>query len=185
MRIWLALILGTTLILAACGQNAPARNNKNINPPELTQQQLNELREQGVHVMTAWPEGDTLYLNVLEPSQRAVAKIYELTGENVVIIKEEARFFIRGEITEINDSEDRRTLLIENGDVDSEYDKAYISVNEYTKILVPRERHSQEVAEALCQQALETGQLVEIAIVGPVAESYPPQAGAGIVKIID
>ncbi|NLZ52042.1 MAG: DUF3221 domain-containing protein [Thermoanaerobacteraceae bacterium] len=88
---------------------------------------------------------------------------------------------IRGEITEIilDDDEKVAAVLVE-GKVESDtvYDKARVAIAKDSVIL---KTNGQE----LQPQDLEQGMKVEVVFQGPVAESYPVQAQAKAIRVLD
>jgi hypothetical protein len=87
---------------------------------------------------------------------------------------------IRGFITHLNI--DRREFLVEGElEEDTQYDVASVSITEETRIfeLVGKERR------LVLFEALELGQRVEVQFIEPVLDSYPVQARAGEVVILE
>lgn len=87
-------------------------------------------------------------------------------------------FEIRGMITQIQASEDGGTILVEtpSGDEVAEYDKAQIRVSQYIPIMLDNQQ--------LEFEQLEVGMYVAVQFEGPVAESYPVQAQAKYIEIM-
>ncbi|MDD5018018.1 MAG: hypothetical protein PHO15_07985 [Eubacteriales bacterium] len=85
---------------------------------------------------------------------------------------------IRGEVTDISEGEDRVTILVE-GEVqeDTMYDKASVTVGQDTVVAAPD-------GSPLDMGDIKLGDMVEVVFEGPVAESYPVQGTAMIVKIL-
>ncbi len=91
---------------------------------------------------------------------------------------------IRGTITAIDPSQGEilGTLRIEGSIAEgTEYDKAVVSVTEETEIV----RRGPEGEVQATFDDLQVGQWVEATFVGPVAESYPVQATAGRIVILE
>lgn len=90
---------------------------------------------------------------------------------------------IRGIITTLSTPDDNITSLLVKGIIESDtrYDKAYIKVTEDTTIFL---RENNEYTE-LRRSDLKIGQTIEAFFVGPIATSYPVQATAGEIIIID
>jgi beta-N-acetylhexosaminidase len=89
---------------------------------------------------------------------------------------------VRGLITEIssNDSGKITSILVEGKvEQDTAYDKASVFIGEKTKI------YKNDTKEELNTSALNKGIKVEIVFEGPVRESYPVQADANIIRIIE
>lgn len=99
-----------------------------------------------------------------------------------------SRVDVRGAITQITRSEDQgrgkvlaRVLIEGSKESDTEVDKATVTVTSATKLFIRRagERVPAELA------ALEEGQKVEALFTGPVMESYPVQATAAEITILE
>ena len=90
-------------------------------------------------------------------------------------------FDIRGTITTFEEGSDRllARLLIESEFDDTEYDQAWVEITDETLI----QRSGQEVEETV--GALEPGVRVQVVFDGAVRESYPVQAIAGFVVILE
>lgn len=90
---------------------------------------------------------------------------------------EEGALGIRGTITSISTNEEALWLLVE-GEIseDTIYETASITIDDKTKIV-------DDNGKSLNKDDIKEGQLVEVWIVGPVAESYPVQANASKVVI--
>ncbi|MDP7490340.1 MAG: DUF3221 domain-containing protein, partial [Arenicellales bacterium] len=69
--------------------------------------------------------------------------------------------------------------IADNEFVDTAYDQAWVTITDETLI----QRSGQEAEETLA--ALEPGVRVQVVFDGPVAESYPVQAVAGYVVILE
>jgi hypothetical protein len=79
--------------------------------------QFEELRKNGIHVLSSWEADGVPHIVVFGADQRAVHKVRQVMGEEVVVWNEEKNFFIRGTITEIQLEtvfipEDNPSLLI-------------------------------------------------------------------------
>lgn len=101
------------------------------------------------------------------------SKAKESTKENIGI---------RGQITEIsqNDSGKVTAILVEGKvEQDTAYDKASVFIGDKTKI------YKNDGKEELKATDLKKGTKVEIVFEGPVRESYPVQADAKIIRIIE
>lgn len=89
---------------------------------------------------------------------------------------------IRGSIVEISTNDNSKiTGILVEGKIqqDTEYDKASIYVDEKTKI------YEGETKKELGVSSLKKGIKVEVIFEGPVRESYPVQADAKIIRIIE
>jgi beta-N-acetylhexosaminidase len=89
---------------------------------------------------------------------------------------------IRGQITELslNDSGKVTEILVEGKiEQDTAYDKARVFIGDKTKI------YKNDTKEELKVADLKKGAKVEIVFEGPVRESYPVQADAKIIRIIE
>ncbi|KJS82120.1 MAG: hypothetical protein JM58_15435 [Peptococcaceae bacterium BICA1-8] len=86
---------------------------------------------------------------------------------------------IRGNITQIETIQKGMTSILVEGEIepDTSFDKASIAITEKTKIYRGKERIS--------LGSLEGGIKVEVEITGPVRESYPVQATAKAVWVIE
>lgn len=94
----------------------------------------------------------------------------------------EEKIGIRGEIVEVSlDDNSKITGILVEGTLeqDTQHDKASVSIGEKTKI------YDKNTKEELERSALKKGTKVEIIFEGPVRESYPVQADAKIIKIIE
>ena len=86
---------------------------------------------------------------------------------------------IRGLITEINSGNGNVSILVEgNIEEDTQYDKALARITDDTMIQKDDMSRLFEVTD------LKVGDRVEVYFTGPVAESYPVQAVASIVRIL-
>lgn len=90
---------------------------------------------------------------------------------------------IRGIITTLSNPDDNITGLLVEGVIESDtlYDKAYIKVTDDTTIFL---RENNEYTE-MKRSDLKIGQTIEAFFIGPIATSYPVQATAGEILIID
>ncbi len=87
---------------------------------------------------------------------------------------------IRGEITSIEIGEDGATLLVEGKkEEDTIYDKASVRIDSNTTIQKKDSNDKIEISD------IEIGDIVEIIFTGAVAESYPVQGKAKIVRLIE
>lgn len=89
---------------------------------------------------------------------------------------------VRGSITKITfDKVKGITNILVEGRVekDTSVDKASVTLDQKTKI------YRNNSTEDLSQDALKEGMKVEVVFEGPVRESYPVQADAKIVRIIE
>lgn len=93
----------------------------------------------------------------------------------------EEKLGIRGEIAKVsyNDSGKISGILVEGKvEEDTQYDKASVYIGEKTKI------YKNSTKEELEISTLKEGVKVEIIFEGPVRESYPVQADAKIIRVI-
>lgn len=96
--------------------------------------------------------------------------------------QKEERIDIRGEITGINISNDNKivSLMVEGElEEDTSHDKASIRIVKNTKIYMANTKNKISTNE------LKEGMKVEAIFEGPVAESYPVQATAKLIRIIE
>jgi len=86
---------------------------------------------------------------------------------------------IRGTITDINTGKDGANILVEgNIEPDTIYDKASVHIDVQTMI------QKDDLSRLFEYTDLKLGDKVEVVFRGPVAESYPVQGTADIVRII-
>jgi len=91
---------------------------------------------------------------------------------------------IRGRITTLTPgtTEDSATILVEGEiEADTSFDKASVRIDDDTEVL----QKGDDSFEPATVDNLEEGQLVEAWFEGPVAESYPVQAYAARIVILD
>jgi hypothetical protein len=90
---------------------------------------------------------------------------------------------IRGMITTLSTHDDNSIGLLVEGVIESDtrYDKAYVLVDKDTKILSDEDNGG----DGLMISDLKIGQTIEVFFVGPIATSYPVQATAGKINIIE
>ena len=96
--------------------------------------------------------------------------------------EEQTKISIRGQITAVltNDSKAVTAVMVEGKlESDTVYDKARVAIDKGTKIL------KGSTGEKLAAGDLKEGMKVEAVFEGPVAESYPVQAKAGTIRVID
>ena len=89
---------------------------------------------------------------------------------------------IRGEITGISKSPDNKivSILVEGElEEDTSHDKASISIDKSTSI------YSATGKDKISIEELKEGMKVEVVFTGPVRESYPVQADAKTIRIIE
>ncbi len=104
----------------------------------------------------------------------AVTVYNNFTGKN-----EEYKVDIRGTVTDINIFGNSSSILVEGQiENDTQYDKASVRIDENTLITKLNLSRSIEISE------INIGDIVEVTFIGPVAESYPVQAKAKLVHII-
>lgn len=95
---------------------------------------------------------------------------------------EEHKIAIRGEITNLSEGQNNKTIFIMVEGVvekDTEFDKASITITEKTKVV------EKDSNKKLSKEALKEGMKVEVIIEGPVRESYPVQVDAKEVRILE
>jgi hypothetical protein len=86
---------------------------------------------------------------------------------------------IRGLITEINSGNGNVSILVEgNIEEDTQYDKALVRITDDTMI------QKDDMSRLFEVKDIRVGDRVEVYFTGPVAESYPVQAVASIVRIL-
>ena len=89
---------------------------------------------------------------------------------------------IRGQVTKVSsdDSGKIKGILVEGiVEKDTEYDKASVYIGEKTKI------YKNNTKEELEKSALKEGIKVEVIFEGGVRESYPVQADAKVIRVIE
>lgn len=97
-------------------------------------------------------------------------------------IEQEEKVGIRGEITEVitDDAKGITAVLVEGQlEEDTSYDKARVAINEKTQVL------KVNGGEKMSVEDLRKGLKVEVVFEGPAAESYPVQAKAKIIRVIE
>ena len=93
--------------------------------------------------------------------------------------KDDYKIAIRGTIKDINIGKDGANILVEGKiEADTVFDKASVNINADTMIQKDNLSRLFEVSD------LKLGDKVEVFFRGPVAESYPVQGTADIVRII-
>lgn len=86
---------------------------------------------------------------------------------------------IRGLITEKNSGNGNVSILVEgNIEEDTQFDKALVKITDDTMI------QKDDMSRLFEVKDLKVGDRVEVYFTGPVAESYPVQGAASIVRII-
>jgi beta-N-acetylhexosaminidase len=98
----------------------------------------------------------------------------ENTGKNEVAI--------RGEITNVSQGQDNIvTFIFVEGSLenDTAYDKASITISNKTKVI------NKDNKKKISRADLKVGMQVEVVFEGPVRESYPVQADAKEVRVLD
>lgn len=96
--------------------------------------------------------------------------------------KDHEQIGIRGKITSVNINENKEvtSILVEGKlEADTVFDKASISIDKNTKI------YKGSTGEKLSVNVLLEGVRVEAVFEGPVAESYPVQGKAKILRILE
>ena len=92
---------------------------------------------------------------------------------------DEYKIGIRGTITDINTGKDGANILVEgNIEPDTVYDKASVHIDAQTMI------QKDDLSRLFEYTDLKLGDKVEVVFRGAVAESYPVQGTADIVRII-
>jgi beta-N-acetylhexosaminidase len=89
---------------------------------------------------------------------------------------------VRGEITELvlgNDNKPVRIMVEGDLEEDVPYDKASVSIDKKTKVYMKDDGKKLEAAD------LKKGMKVEAIFEGPVAESYPIQAKAREIRVLE
>ena len=84
---------------------------------------------------------------------------------------------ISGKITKLESFNDAISILVESEINEGQYDKAIVTVTKTTKIYIGKEKGALE--------DITEGQHVEIVFTGAVRESYPVQADAKSVTIVE
>jgi beta-N-acetylhexosaminidase len=111
-----------------------------------------------------------------------VLLLFTAAGCNKDAVESKEKLNIRGQITKIslNDNSKITSILVEGKiEQDTEYDKASIFISDKTKI------YKNNAKEVLKASALKEGMKVEAVFEGPVRESYPVQADAKMIRIIE
>ncbi len=136
----------------------------------------------GLHVARYVVDGRmNLYVSFASPDDVCTMSGSELLQRAQPIVDEGGTIGIRGVVKNIVQGKDGITMLVEGQlDPDASFDKASITVNMSSKVfrdwvLVTGEFAFSEIA---------TGDTVEVTFAGPVAESYPVQGVAAMVRIL-
>ncbi|SCG82781.1 hypothetical protein DW1_1208 [Proteiniborus sp. DW1] len=101
---------------------------------------------------------------------------------SIIGCQREEKIDIRGEITSVVISDDNKvvSILVEGElEEDTSYDKASISIDESTSIYLLT------VKDKVSAEELKEGIKVDVIFTGPIRESYPVQATAKIIRIIE
>ncbi|MNP45997.1 hypothetical protein D3C76_1399650 [compost metagenome] len=94
--------------------------------------------------------------------------------------KEDLNINLRGIVKNITLTSKGANIFVEGSiESDTQYDKASLTINSDTEII----RNSSNTKSNISD--IKQGDKVEVYFIGPVAESYPVQAVAGIIKILD
>ena len=122
--------------------------------------------------------------------ERLAKVVFVVLTTSAVLIKAETHhgeFDIRGLVVKITKSPRReagavvRTIVVDGHAPDSQKLKAVVRVTEATKVFAKKKGQLREVGF----RALRAGLKVEIKLSGPVRESYPIQATAAEVLILE
>ncbi|MDX5474148.1 MAG: YobA family protein [Bacillaceae bacterium] len=102
-----------------------------------------------------------------------------LFGCNTTANEPEGKIGIRGTVTDISIDGEYGSILVE-GEIkeDTDYDKASVRVTKDTLI------QKDALSKLFVFKDIQVGDFVEVIFDGPVAESYPVQGTAGVVRII-
>ena len=102
-----------------------------------------------------------------------------LFGCNTTAKEPERKIGIRGTVSEISTDGDYGSILVEGKLYeDTDYDKASIRITKDTLI------KKDALSKLFIFKDIQVGDFVEVIFDGPVAESYPVQGKAGVVKIV-
>ena len=102
-----------------------------------------------------------------------------LFGCNTTAKGSEGKIGIRGTVSEISTDGDYGSILIEGKLYeDTDYDKASVRITKDTLI------QKDALSKLFVFKDIQVGNFVEVIFDGPVAESYPVQGTAGVVRII-
>lgn len=116
-------------------------------------------------------------LSILIISGLLLALVFSGCGQPEITLNPD----IRGKITEINENQENVSILIEGPiQQDTGYDKARVTITADTEILLQKENQISKVDIAY----LKEGQTVQAIFNGPVMESYPVQAQAQEITIL-
>jgi len=99
-------------------------------------------------------------------------------GENI----DKDKIGIRGEITNLSQGQDNKVIFIlVEGDLESDtaYDKTSVAITGKTKVIYKGNK------KKLSKEDLKVGMKVEVVMEGPVRESYPVQADAKEVRVLE
>ena len=102
-----------------------------------------------------------------------------LFGCNTTAKESEGKIGIRGTVSEISTDGDYGSIVVEGKLYeDTDYDKARVRITKDTLI------QKDALSKLFIFKDIQVGDFVEVIFDGPVAESYPVQGTAGIVRII-
>ena len=97
------------------------------------------------------------------------------------IIEEKDEIGVRGVIKNLVKGKDGVTFLVDGKlEEDTMLDKAYVTVNMQTKVM----KDGVEITNDFAYGEIKEGDIVEAIFTGPIAKSYPAQAGAKKINII-
>ncbi len=136
----------------------------------------------GLHVAVyVVDDKENLYFSLVNPDEVCAKSGTELLQSAQPIVNESDKVGIRGVVTDIVQGKDGITMLVEGKlEEDTSYDKASVTVNMKSSVL----RDKTPITGLFAFSEIKKGDTVEITFDGPVAESYPVQGVAAIVRIL-
>lgn len=136
----------------------------------------------GLHVAQyVVDDKENLYISFADPDEACAKSGKELLQSAQPIVDESSTIGIRGVVKNIVQGKDGITMLVEGKlEQDTSLDKASVTVNMSSKVL----RDETPMTSQFAFSEIKKGDTVEVTFNGPVAESYPVQGVAAIVRIL-
>ncbi|WP_096156272.1 DUF3221 domain-containing protein [Bacillus sp. FJAT-45066] len=108
-----------------------------------------------------------------------VFMVFSLFGCNTTANDRDGKIGIRGTVTEISPDGEYGAILVEGKvEEDTDFDKASVRITKDTLI------QKDALSKLHVFSDIQVGDMVEVIFDGPVAESYPVQGTASIIRII-
>lgn len=136
----------------------------------------------GLHVAQyILDDKENLYISFADPDEACAKSGTELLQGAQPIVDESSTIDIRGVVKDIVHGKDGITMLVEGKlEQDTSVDKASVTVNMSSTVL----RDKTPITGLFAFSEIKKGDTVEVTFNGPVAESYPVQGVAAIVRIV-